>query len=148
MTKIVVGLDPDSKEHGVALYIDGKLNALENLQLMIVLELVERLISNYGIENILFSIEDVCANNFVYARNASNNKKIMAKIGLSIGRCQQSQVEVMRMLELMKVKYVLHKPQKGNWAENRNIFKLITGWEKRSNDDQRSAAFFGYLALK
>ena len=67
---------------------------------------------------------------------------------MSIGRCQQSQSELMRFLDEYKIKYVLHKPQKNNWAKNKHQFEKVTGWVGRSNEDTRSAAYFGFLGLK
>lgn len=144
---IIIGVDPDSKAHGVAIYIDQELTGLKSTQLMEAYEMLLDLILDYGRSNILFSIENVCANNFVYARNASSNKNIMAKMGLSIGRCQQSQTELIRMLDFLEINYILHKPQKGNWAKNKKTFEQVTGWSKQSNEDTRSAAYFGWLGV-
>ncbi len=69
------------------------------------------------------------------------------KVGMSVGKCQQAQVELMRMLDFHGFKYELHKPQKGNWAKNKPLFEKATGWTARSNEDGRSASYFGYLAL-
>ena len=138
---ITVGIDPDSNEHGVAVYVDGKLEALymsDN----------QGLICRYQAhkyKDLLFSIEDVCANNFVYARNNKGNKSVTSKIAMSIGRCQQAQKELMMWLDYYNIKYVLHKPQKGNWAKNKAQFEKVTGWTQRSNEDTRSAAYFGWI---
>lgn len=139
----IIGIDPDSDKHGVAIYKDGKLIDLCLLDLMGIHEIV----FNDRYPGVIFSIEDVCANNFVYARNQKSTKALMAKMGLSIGRCQQSQKELMRMLDSFRIQYQLHPPQKGNWAKNKDQFQKITGWISQSNADTRSAAFFGYLAL-
>jgi hypothetical protein len=144
---IVIGIDPDSAKHGVAIYQDGSLIDLELMQLVEVLSLIDFHTGEIGIDKILVSIEDVCANTFIYTRNKSSNPRIMAKIGLAIGKCQQSQTELVRFLDAIKVKYQLHKPQKGNWAKNKKQFEKVTGWTQRSNEDTRAAAYFGYLAL-
>ena len=144
---IVIGIDPDSAKHGVAVYQDGSLIDLELMQLVEVLSLIDFHMGEIGIDNILVSIENVCVNTFVYTRNKSNNPKIMSKIGIAIGKCQQSQTELVRFLDAIKVKYVLHKPQKGNWAKNKKQFEKVTGWTKQSNEDTRAAAYFGFLAL-
>ncbi|MGB1303987.1 hypothetical protein [Pseudoalteromonas marina] len=142
---IVVGCDPDSKKHGIATYVDGELSdlAMCNNQ-----QIIDWSLGMKNFNNLLFSIEDVCANNFVYTRNNKGNKSVTSKIAMSIGRCQQAQKELMMWLDHYNIKYVLHKPQKGNWAKNKKEFEKITGWKKRSNEDTRSAAYMGYLALK
>lgn len=144
MPKIVIGIDPDSKKHGVAFYRDGVLYSLEmlnNQQL-----LIEQQLATCDWD-ILVSIEDVCANNFVYARNNKGSKAVTSKIAMAVGRCQQAQKELMTWLDHYNVKYVLHKPQKGNWAKNKAQFERVTGWTGRSNEDTRSAAYFGWLGI-
>jgi hypothetical protein len=145
--KTVIGVDPDSKAHGIAIYIHGQLSRLENWTLVDVMRYIKSEFEGAQ-EKPLFSIENVLANNFVYARNAKSSKAAHAKVSLSVGRCQQSQVELMRLLESYEIPYVLHKPMKGNWAKNKLQFQRLTGWPGRSNEETRSAAFFGYLAAR
>ncbi len=142
--KICVGVDPDSEAHGIAIYKDGELIALHEWSAVAIVKYLEEI---HGSCEILFSIENVLANNFVYARNTKATKSAEVKVGLCIGRCQQAQTELMRWLDEWKVAYVLHKPQKGNWSDNRAQFEKVTGWTKQSNADTRAAAYFGYLAL-
>jgi hypothetical protein len=138
----VIGVDPDTEKHGIATYTDEK---LENLQNLNTIEIVE----NFRFLNdAVFSIENTLANNFIYGRNRTKNNLVNQKIMLNVGRCQQSQIELMRWLDYYGMPYILNAPAKGNWADNEEQFKRITGWSKRSNKDTRSAAYFGYLALK
>ena len=141
---ITVGIDPDSSAHGVAVYEGKKLMQLYKLPLLEIMDLLNL----HDKDNLKVSIENVCANNFVYARNAQANKNAHAKVALSIGRCQQSQTELMRLLDKLDIPYVLHKPQKGNWAKDKTMFERVTGWSKKSNEDTRSAAYFGYLEAR
>jgi len=141
---IIVGVDPDSDKHGVAIYENGNLEILTQWRLI---ELIDFSIGEDK-SSVLFSVEDVMANNFVYKRNEKKSKKVQSEIHRCTGRCQQSQVELIRMLEHHGVKYKLHKPMRGNWAGNKMLFERLTGWTGRSNKDTRSAAFFGYLALQ
>ena len=142
--QIVIGVDPDSTAHGVAYYIDRKLVSLSELTLSDVIKLAKA--SNVD-NDVLFAIEDVKSNNFIYSRNSHQNKNIQSTVARKIGRNQQAQIELERMLDDLGIKYINFKPQKGNWAENKAQFERVTGWGKRSNKDTRSAAFFGYLAL-
>jgi hypothetical protein len=145
--QIVYGVDPDSKAFGVAEYQDGVLSGLFMLDLFSVIDKALRVRAvEKGIE-VLFSIENVMANQFVYTRNQKASKAAQSKVAMSIGRCQQAQVELMRMLEHRGIPYVLHNPQEGNWADKRELFQKITGWKGNSNPDTRSAAYFGFLAL-
>jgi hypothetical protein len=146
VNRTVIGIDPDSTAHGVAIYREGVLAELMALDLMGIISLAST--EESGDVSLLFSIEDVMANQFVYARNQHSSKAAQSKIAMHIGRCQQSQVELMRFLDSATIPYVLHKPTKGNWAKNKDQFERLTGWAKRSNEDTRSAAYMGYLSLK
>lgn len=143
----VIGIDPDSAEHGFALYENGKLVEIDRKSTV---SIVQDYVSHYASEqkSILFSIEDVMSNQFIYGRNEQKNKFMQGKVGMHVGRCQQAQVELIRWLEHYNIPYQLHKPQRGNWAKNKDLFEKVTGWSLRSNEDCRSAAYFGMLAVK
>jgi len=68
VSKIVVGIDPDADKHGVAVYIDGTLTELTMLYGMDIAKKFDR-VNPMGSADIVFHIEDVMANQFVYARN-------------------------------------------------------------------------------
>lgn len=141
---ITIGIDPDAEKHGVAIFEGVKLIDLKMWQITDVIKFIE---SNKEKE-IQFSIEDVMANKFIYARNEKQNKTVQSKIAMSIGRCQQSQVELMRILEHYGIKYKCWKPTSSNWAKNKKQFERITGWVKSSNEDNRSGAYFGFLMVR
>ena len=141
----IFGVDPDAESHGVAYFENGKLEWLDKLTIVDLM--IIALNANEGgyINEIMFSMENVCANNFVYARNVHSSKSAQSQIAMRIGRCQQSQVELMRILDHFGIKYALHKPTAKNWAKNRDLFEKVTGWKGRSNEDTRSSAYFGWL---
>lgn len=141
---IVVGIDPDSSAHGVAVYADGELSALSSMTLM---QIHDALVQGVT-QGVLFSIENVLAQSFVYARNNQQSKAAQSKVGVGIGRCQQAQQELMRMLDHYGTPYVLHKPSGMSWAKDRARFERTTGWSGRSNEDQRSAAYWGWLTVR
>jgi hypothetical protein len=143
---IVVGIDPDSDRMGVAVYVDKKLTICTTAT-------IPELITEYfhqwlGHGDLLFSIENVLAQNFVYSRNVKATKGAQGAVSNSIGRCQQNQQELMRWLEHYNIAYIAYKPTSGNWAHNKPMFERITGWAARSNPESRSAAYFGWLASK
>lgn len=144
----VVGVDPGSERHALAIYQNAKLLDLRMMALVEIRRWIDEMAPLQG--GLLFSIEDVMSQNFVYTRNARNSKAAHAKVALSVGRCQQAQVELMRELDDRGITYVLHRPVVGNWASTAGKVQMerITGWSGRSNADTRSAAFFGYLALR
>ena len=141
----VIGIDPDAIRHGVAIYINGKLC---ELKMMNTPELIIDFIpSIQDTHRIKLSIEDVCANKFVYGRNKKATKAAESRVAMNIGHVQQAQTELIRWLDRYLIAYELHKPQSGNWADKRELFERITGWKGQSNADTRAAAYFGYLAL-
>lgn len=143
--KVVFGIDPDSEAFGLAEFRDDVLESLAVLQLVAVVD--KALFARQMGCEVVFSIENVMANQFVYARNRQRSKSAESQIAMRIGRCQQAQIELMRMLDHYQFPYVLHKPQKGNWADKRELFEKLTGWNGSSNPDTRAAAYFGFLAL-
>ena len=142
---IVIGVDPDSEAHGLAVYEDRELKGIYNMNLY---DIIKTFLDPTYFDNALWAVEDVNTNKFVYGRNTHTSKAAQSKIAMGIGKCQQAQVELIRMLDVYGMNYKLIKPQRGNWAKNKAQFEKVTGWTGRSNEDTRSAAYFGWLALK
>lgn len=143
--QIAIGIDPDAKAHGVAVYVNSKLEFLETMTTPALVELFEKceLYPDFQV-----AIENVLAQSFVYRRNVKEQKSVQSKVALSIGRNQQAQYEIMQFMDRLKIQYKRIKPGGGNWAHDPALFERITGWHGRSNSDTRSAAFFGYLILR
>ena len=137
----VVGVDPDSKAHGLAVYEDGKLVQLRQENLC-------SLVSGgwFSCWADLWVIEDVKANKFIYSRNTKKGS-LGLSIAQDVGKVKQSQIELERFLEHHAQNVMLVKPQADNWAKNKEQFEKVTGWTKRSNEDTRSAAYFGFLGV-
>lgn len=147
MNDVVIGIDPDSKAHGVATYINGKLCALESLALM---ELLDKITEVSRIKNTTLEVhlEDVNAVSAAFnARDKKTNINVKLKMAQHIGMCKQAQVEIERMMQPLSVKVVKHKISKA-WKKDKAQFEKITGWSGRSNEDTRSAAYFGWLGCK
>lgn len=143
MSKIRIGVDPDTKKHGVAVYIDGKLTALFMLTTMEVMDLC----ISYGVNaDILFSIEDNNAIGAIYKKrlNAKDSLAVKMAKAQDVGKVKQAQIELQKMLDHIGIKYELQKPS-ANFKKSPQQLKQFTGWDKRSNEDTRSAAWFGYL---
>lgn len=137
----IIGVDPDADRHGIAVYYDHALQALHTLTLP---EIIDYLYAHPNTK-FYFAIENVLAQSFVYNRNNQGNRAYMAKIANNIGRNQQAQLELTRILDHLGVPYLLIKPTAKNWADDKARFVLMTQWQGTSNKDTRSAAYFGYL---
>lgn len=145
--RIVIGVDPDSDKHGVAIYVDGNLCDLASLNRI---DLIKRAISyrDKGCD-VMLSIEDVMANQSTWRASGAASKKVAAKMGHGIGRLYQALHELIRDLEENGFEYKLHKVS-SNWkdAAGKKLFEKVTGWNSRSNEDTRSAAWFGWIECK
>lgn len=154
---IIIGIDPDSSKHGVAMYEDEKLIALEGLSLMGVMGLLNGLYDKYGdLKDVLeVHIEDVCANNAIFIkRQAFKSQKeyegALKARARKVGMVQHSQIELERMFIRFGIIAEKHKIS-SNWKDaksGKKQFEMVTGWTKRSNEDTRSAAYFGFLGHK
>jgi len=146
MSKYIIGIDPDSDKHGVAIYEDEKLVSLHSMQLIDFYILLSSLDCLHAPE---VHIEDVCANNAAFKKRGVRNPKAGTAINRSVGKCQQSQIEIERVCGHLGVTVVKHKISK-QWKDaehGKGLFEKVTGWKGRSNEDTRSAAYFGYLGV-
>ena len=148
--KIIIGVDPDSKANGVAIYKDGKLHSLESMNTITLYNYLSEINDTPISPDITIHIENVCANNAVFMPKYSKNPIAEAKArGRTLGMCQHAQVEVERIAEYFGFPIVRHKISK-SWksTQSKPIFEAATGWKSRSNEDTRSAAYFGMLGVK
>lgn len=143
---IIIGIDPDSKKHGVAIYRGEKLSLLCSLQLFDLYELTTELQAE---DKVQIHIEDVCAINATFNKQFVKNRRAETTVSRSLGMCQQSQAELERMAEYLGVEVVKH-PISSKWkdASTGNAILKKLGWTGKSNEDTRSAAYFGYCGVK
>lgn len=145
MKTIRIGVDTDTLKHGVAIYQDRK---LIDLGMIATLDFDQFVYLEEDPEvDLLFIIEDVCFNKFIYTRNKKQSRAVQDTVAMAVGKNQQAETELLRYLDRLNMKYKLIKPTRGNWANNTNMFKRLTKWPKSGNIDTRSAAFFGYMGL-
>lgn len=145
--KYIIGIDPDSKAHGVASYDCGELLSLKSMTLLQLQEKLLALKKLPGFDEVEIHMENVCANNAVF--RGGHSVKVQQSLARRLGICQQSQVEIERLAESMGVPVVHHKISK-KWKDQsgKAEFERLTGWTGRSNEDTRSAAYFGFLGCK
>ena len=145
MARVIFGIDPDSEAHGVAVYVDGKLERLESKNLMELMALVISYVINEN--DVVIHIEDVNGVSAAFgARDNNHNIHVKLKMAQHIGMCKQSQIEIERFLAAHGIPCVKHKISK-IWKKDKAQFEKITGWTGRSNEDTRSSAYFGFLGL-
>jgi len=152
MSKIIIVVDPDSKAHGVAIYIDGELSELSKKTTMELFTYISDVSSSIDFgEWIDVHVEDVASQNFMYQKHRTSKRKTDDSIKRRVGMCQQAQIELERVVEYLigAERIFKHKPSK-QWKSadlGKQLFERLTGWEGRSNEDTRSAAYFGWLGV-
>jgi len=143
----VIGVDPDTVAHGIAIYENEK---LVELKMMTLVDIIKYCRDEYVTK---WVVEEVTKNKAVYNRNiqrgksVEENARINMKIAMDVGKCQQSMVELVRVLEAYNQRIVLIPPSKDNWSKDAVRFKRMTGWRGKSNVDTRAASYFGFLGL-
>jgi hypothetical protein len=149
MKKIAVGVDPDSSANGVAVYTNGCLVTLDCLDTIKFYLKISSLCMMYEPKEIVIHVEDVCGVSAAFrAANKNSNASVKLKIAQHIGMCKQAQIEVEKVANHFSIKIVKHKISK-SWKsqEGKAQFEKVTNWKGRSNEETRSAAFFGYLGI-
>lgn len=147
MSKIIIGCDPDSNESGFSFYVDGKLEKLVNMSLI---EFYNSLLDIPCHHNIELHIENVNGNSSnAFHVKSKDPLPVKLKKAEHIGKCKQVQIEVERIASIFDIKIVHHKVSK-MWKDQtgKQAFEQLTGWKGRSNEDTRSAAYFGFLGCK
>ncbi len=144
MKKLIIGVDPDVDGKGFAIYEDGVLIELRSCSLIELYHYISMF--RYNTE---LHIEDVNGNkSSSFNHNAKQSKQVQNKISESVGRCKHMQIEVEKVAEHFNIKVVRHKvSSKWKDAAGKKEFERVTGWKGRSNEDTRSAAYFGYLGV-
>lgn len=134
----IIGIDPDISKCGVCELVNGKIIALKSIP---VPELLSN-IAQWHESGYKFALENVEMNTFLYGRNNKGNALVNRKIMLNVGKMQG----VARIISEY-IKYttgedvILTPPGIGrNVKKNARLFKSITGWEGRTNEDMRDAA--------
>ena len=150
MSKIIIGCDPDSNKSGISTYINGRLADLTCLSLIDIYFHVDDLCIRFEPSEIELHIENVKGVSGIFAqRTSGKNKGIALKMAQHVGMCKQVQTEIERIAEHFGIKVVKHQVSK-MWkdsAAGKAVLKDL-GWTGQSNEDGRSAAYFGYLGVK
>lgn len=144
---IIIGIDPDSSANGVAVYRKGALSELVSLNTFQLNTFIACCLSEDDAE---VHIENVCGISAAFtARDKKKPLAVKLKMAQHIGMCKQAQIEVERICSAYEVGVVKHKVS-SMWKDadsGKKQFEKVTGWNGRSNEDTRSAAYFGWLGV-
>lgn len=142
---IIIGCDPDSDKSGISIYCNGELTACESKSLVNIYLMLDW---QRDADEIELHIENVCGQNAAFFRPGPKNAKAATAINRSVGKCQQVQIEIERIAEHFGIPVIRH-PISKKWKSQagKKEFERVTGWAGRSNEDSRSAAWFGYQGV-
>ena len=142
---IIIGCDPDSKKSGIAIYIKGQIDELKSMSLVDIYQWFR----TYGELKIELHIEDLNAiSSNAFSVRSKDPLPVKLKKAGHVGQCKQVQIEIERIAEHFDIKIVRHSVSK-QWKDKHGKaeFEHLTGWIGRSNEDTRSAAYFGMLGV-
>jgi len=149
----VIGIDPDCVKSGLAVYEDGKLTGLLNLTTAEYANILPELKS----DNAVLAIEDANLIGGMYRHNPRDSKALAAKKAQHVGGIKRQCSVMIELAEAAGLTVKTYKPEQGNWAgvsktvntkQGKERMLSATGWDKQSNPETRSAAYFGYKHLR
>ncbi len=149
MSKLIIGVDPDSDKNGVAVYKDGELTDLKSLSTLNFYLWIEDILFNANPKDIQIHIEDlkaISASSFKHTPKM--NQSVKNTTSESVGKCKQAQTEIENIASHFGIEVVKHRvSSKWKSTKEKKEFQEYTGWTKNSNEDTRSAAYFGYIGV-
>ena len=148
---IIIGCDPDSNKSGIAEYLPVKFGksivALSPHSLFDIFTWFSYIYANKLDAEL--HIEDLNAiSSNAFAVRSKDPLAVKLKKAGNVGQCKQVQIEIERIAEHFNIKIVRHSVSK-QWKDKHGKveFESVTGWTGRSNEDTRSAAYFGMLGV-
>lgn len=146
---IIIGIDPDSDKSGLATFFNDGLIRLDSKSLFEIHRHFEWLCEHPDYPNIQIHIENIAGTSHNFTAKKATSLPAKLKIARNIGRCEQAQIEIERIAKEFDIPVFRHSLS-SKWKKGKREieeFKRLTGWEGRSNEDTRSAAYFGYIGM-
>ena len=136
--KVYVGIDPDVDKSGVAVKC-GKVFHLYNMTFFELFDKLKTLLDNSKENNIPLEIYIECG--FLNSGNrhkvANASHALNSKIGERIGANHEVAKKICEMCDYLGLEYKQIRPTRSK--TNSEFFNQITGYDKRSNQEQRDA---------
>lgn len=149
--KLIIGIDPDSDKHGIAIYRNGALSELLNLNtIQLYKHITERekvALRRGEIEIHMENPKGNSSSSFNHLPSLTQPAKF--KISEKVGRVKQAQHSIEQMAEELGIPVTLYRNSSA-WKKgsDKKLFERATKWTGRSNEETRSAAYFGKLGCK
>lgn len=137
-SKVIIGIDPDTDKNGVAVKINKNF-LLYNFSFFKLYVLLENLKKNAEFINAEIKVYIECG--FLNKGNRHfkehESMQFNGKISERVGANHETAKKICEMCEYLKLDYEQVRPTSSK--VNSDKFKEITGYEKRSNQEQRDA---------
>ena len=140
---LIVGIDPDSDKHGLAILSGRKIVTLQSLDTD---ALVTRLKTEAMMNQLLIKLEDVNHIPAIYPRPGQSRQQ-MLKIAQNVGACKQNAKYLLQRLVGAGLAVNLVNPLPkllSGKLHTHDSFVRLTGWDGRSNADTRDAAMIAF----
>lgn len=139
MNTRLIGIDPDVKESGFAMLVDGRIEKLETLKLHVIFRAIE-----------LNSPCHVCIsagwlNSIVNFQNKQANARVRERISERIGANHEIGKQIASFCSYNNVPYTLVRPRTKKL--NHKQFAALTGYPERTNQEERDAAMTAIAVL-
>ena len=134
---VIIGIDPDLTKPGVCIMqASGEFDLVKKYSMSKLLEDIP----NYASQGFIFAVENCSEVKTIYARNRKGGTAEQAKIAQNVGQVKGAQVVLCNYIEhcggeLMLVPVGAGKQVKNNSA----LFRKMTGYTGRTNEDDRDA---------
>ena len=140
---LYIGIDPDVDKSGFAVWNKPaqKFESIEALGLAEIMSFFQ--VMKISIEIVVIEAGYLNKGN----RHTFKGQTVAAaaKTGENVGRNHQRGMDIVEILEWMKIPYRLQKPITPNkWKDDAAYFKTITGWHGKTNPEKRDAAMLVY----
>ncbi len=133
MKKIVIGIDPDIDKNGIAVKSKDEFT-LHNWRFF---ELFDNLKALDREQIVLVIIEGGWLNKGNWHKQEKGSASINTKIGQHTGANHETGKKIAEMMEYLGLPYKIVKPTQTK--VNAKLFKMITKYEGRTNQEQRDA---------
>lgn len=133
---MIIAIDPDMKKPGVCFLNNDEIHDLCSMTFYDLVKMIERF------KDADYVLEDVNKIGAIYQHNRRANKAVAARIAQNVGMVKASATIIHDLIEAYTGRPPALAPVGlGKQVKNNaKLFKQLTGWQRRTNEDTRDAA--------
>ena len=140
----IIGIDPDLEKPGICLLCDGKIECVESVKIEMIIEDIPI----WASQGYIFAVENVEAKKTTFKRKGTSDFT-HAKIAQDVGKVKGAARIIIKMIEHHGGTVILVPPGINSATKkDAKLFKEITGFSGRTNEDNRDAWAIAMWAYK